>query len=47
MSNNFTMLAQNTEVDYVQQAYLNAMSIRATNENVKICLIQQKLRKNI
>ena len=39
MSNNFTMLAQNTEVDYVQQAYLNAMSIRATNENVKICLI--------
>lgn len=39
MSNNFTMLAQNTEVDYVQQAYLNAMSIRATNENAKICLV--------
>lgn len=39
MSNNFTMLAQNTDVDYVQQAYLNAMSIRATNENAKICLI--------
>ncbi len=39
MSNNFTMLAQNTDVDYVQQAYLNAMSIRATNKNAKICLI--------
>lgn len=39
MSNNFTMLAQNTDVDYVQQAYLNALSIRATNDDVKICLI--------
>ena len=39
MSNNFTMLAQNTDVDYVQQAYVNAMSIRATNDNVKICLV--------
>lgn len=39
MSNNFTMLAQNTDVDYVRQAYVNAMSIRATNDNVKICLV--------
>ena len=36
---NFTMLAQNTEVDYVQQAYLNAMSIKATNNDANICLI--------
>ena len=36
---NFTMLVQNTEVDYVQQAYLNAMSIKATNNDANICLI--------
>ena len=39
MKNNFTMLAQNSNVDYVQQAYLSAMSIRATNKDAKICLI--------
>lgn len=39
MSNNFTMLAQNTDIDYVQQAYVNAMSIRSTNDDVKICLV--------
>ena len=39
MKNNFTMLAQNSNVDYVQQAYLSAMSIRATNKEAKICLI--------
>ena len=33
------MLAQNTEVDYVQQAYLNAMSIKATNNDANICRI--------
>ena len=36
---NFTMLAQNTEVDYVQQA-LNAMSIKATNNDANICRLQ-------
>ena len=39
MKNNFTMLAQNSNVDYVQQAYLSAMSIRATNKDAEICLI--------
>lgn len=38
-TNNFTMLAQNSNFDYVRQAYLAAMSIRATNENTKICLV--------
>jgi len=38
-TNNFTMLAQNSDFDYVRQACLAAMSIRATNENAKICLI--------
>lgn len=33
------MLAQNTSVDYVQQACIAAMSIRATNDNASICLI--------
>lgn len=36
---NFTMLAQNSTYDYVKQAYLCALSIRATNPNSKICLI--------
>jgi len=36
---NFTMLAQNSNHDYVKQAYLCALSIRATNPNSKICLI--------
>jgi hypothetical protein len=36
---NFTMLAQNTDVDYVQQACLAAMSIQYTNPKSKICLI--------
>lgn len=39
MTNNFTMLAQNSDFDYVRQACLAAMSIRATNTNSKICLI--------
>ncbi len=38
-TNNFTMLAQNSEFDYVRQACLAAMSIHATNKNVSICLI--------
>ena len=38
-TNNFTMLAQNSNEDYVQQACLAAMSIRATNNNASICLI--------
>lgn len=36
---NFTMLAQNTDVDYVQQACLAAMSIKYTNKNSSICLV--------
>ena len=39
MTVNFTMLAQNSTHDYVKQAYLCALSIRATNPNSKICLI--------
>lgn len=39
MSNNFTMLAQNSDFDYVRQACLAAMSIRATNKDSSICLI--------
>jgi hypothetical protein len=39
MTINFTMLAQNSTHNYVQQAYLCALSIRATNTNSKICLI--------
>lgn len=38
-TNNFTMLAQNSDFDYVRQACLAAMSIRATNSNASICLI--------
>lgn len=36
---NFTLFAQNTDVDYVQQACLCAMSIHATNKNAKVALI--------
>jgi len=38
-TNNFTMLAQNSTTDYVQQACLAAMSIKTTNSNASICLI--------
>lgn len=38
-TNNFTMLAQNSDFDYVRQACLAAMSIRSTNKNSSICLI--------
>ena len=38
-TNNFTMLAQNSNFDYIRQAYLAAMSIKATNENSSTCLI--------
>jgi len=37
--NNFTMLAQNSDFDYIRQACLAAMSIKATNKNSDICLI--------
>lgn len=43
MSVNFTILAQNSDVDYVKQAYLCALSIKATNPNSKICLITNNL----
>ena len=33
------MLAQNSDFDYIRQAYLAAMSIKATNDNSSICLI--------
>ncbi len=39
MSLNFTILAQNSEHNYVKQAYLAALSIRSTNPDSKICLI--------
>lgn len=39
MTINFTMLAQNSNDDYVKQACLCAMSIKKTNVNSKICLI--------
>lgn len=39
MTKNFTMLAQNSDHDYVLQACLAAMSIHSTNDNAKICLI--------
>jgi hypothetical protein len=39
MSINFTLLAQNSSDDYVRQAYLCALSIRATNPGSKIALI--------
>ena len=37
--NNFTILAQNNNDDYVKQAYLCALSIKSTNSNSKVCLI--------
>jgi len=36
---NFTLFAQNTDVDYVQQACLCAMSIKNSNPNSSICLV--------
>jgi hypothetical protein len=39
MTLNFTMLAQNTEVDYVTQASLAAMSIHKSNPGSKVSLI--------
>lgn len=39
MSLNFTILAQNSEHNYVKQAYLAALSIKATNPGSKVCLI--------
>jgi len=39
LTNNFTMLAQNSNFDYIRQACLAAMSIKATNPNSNICLI--------
>ena len=36
---NFTMLAQNTKVDYVEQACLAAMSIHVSNPDSKVALI--------
>lgn len=39
MSLNFTIFAQNSTYDYVQQASLAAMSIKLTNPNSQICLI--------
>lgn len=39
MSLNFTIFAQNSDCDYVQQASLAAMSIKLTNPESKICLI--------
>lgn len=39
MTKNFTMLAQNSNEDYVLQACLAAMSIHSTNTDASICLI--------
>jgi hypothetical protein len=39
MSFNFTLFAQNSDVDYVQQANVAAMSLRLTNPDCKIALI--------
>lgn len=39
MTINITLLAQNSVHNYVKQAYLCALSIRATNPDSKICLI--------
>lgn len=40
---NFTIYAQNSKDDYVKQAYLCALSIRASNPDCKICLITNDL----
>jgi hypothetical protein len=39
MTINFTMMAQNSDIDYVRQAIACAMSIRYTNPDSKICLV--------
>ncbi len=39
MTVNFTLLAQNSDVDYVEQAYACAMSIKLKVPNSKVCLI--------
>lgn len=39
MTINFTIMAQNSTSNYINQAYLCALSIRATNPDCKICLI--------
>lgn len=39
MTINFTLFAQNSDVNYVKQAYACALSIKHTNPNSKICLI--------
>lgn len=39
MTNNFTMLAQNSNFDYVRQACLAAMSIKLSNPGSSVCLI--------
>lgn len=39
MTINFTILAQNNKHDYVKQAYLCGLSIKATNPDSKICLV--------
>lgn len=48
MTINFTIMAQNGVNNYLRQAYLCALSIRATNPNSKICLItNDSVDKNI
>lgn len=39
MTVNFTLLAQNSDVNYVEQAYVCAMSIKLNVPNSKVCLI--------
>lgn len=39
MTMNFTLFAQNSDINYVNQAYACALSIKHTNPNSKICLI--------
>ena len=39
MRKGFVFLAQNSDNDYVKQAYLLAMSLKATQEDCNICLI--------
>lgn len=39
MTINFTMMAQNSEVDYVRQAFACAMSIKNSNPGSKVCLL--------
>ena len=44
MSNNFTILAQNSITDYVEQAYLCAMSIRPTDNDCKIVKVGKGIK---